>query len=119
MDGGSTQSLESLGLGGDGDEIAAIAEIERQFGVCLDYSGAGNWHTAGDVFTALRHKLPSDTRDDVEVWRKFAEAISSETGANPGKVAPSTLLLAKPLSHRRFWLAVIVGLAAAAYIALT
>lgn len=112
----ASSPLETLGLGGDGDEIAAIAEVEQQFGVRLDYSNARDWWTAGDVFAALLEALPSDSRGDEGVWRRFAQAISRETGVDPNRVAASTLLLAKPISWRRLWLVgTVIGLTAAAY----
>ncbi|SDD62144.1 hypothetical protein SAMN05444678_11763 [Sphingomonas sp. YR710] len=86
---------KSLGLGGDGDEIAAISEVERRFGVRLDYSDARHWKTAGDVFAALQQALSSEQAEAVETWPLFAEAISGETGVDPTKVTADTLLLGK------------------------
>ena len=40
-------SPKSVGLGGDGDEIAAIDDVERAFGVKLDYADVSRWLTAG------------------------------------------------------------------------
>jgi hypothetical protein len=48
----ASSPLDTLGLGGDGDEIAAITEVERQFDVRLDYSTAGDWRTVGRVCSA-------------------------------------------------------------------
>ncbi|MEH6756806.1 MAG: hypothetical protein V7676_04775 [Parasphingorhabdus sp.] len=119
MGNAASSPLYTLGLGGDGDEIAAIADVEKQFAVRLDYTSAGNWRTAGDVFSALRQEIPSGSRNDEEVWRRFAEAISRETGVDSHRVVASTLLLAKPISYRRLWLiSAIAGLAAVAYNAL-
>ena len=83
----------SLGLGGDGDEIDAVREVERRFGVQLDYSDAHTWSTAGDVFTALRRALPAEQANAPQTWSTFADAISAETGVDPTKVEPRTLLL--------------------------
>jgi hypothetical protein len=87
--------LASLGLGGDGDEIDAIAEVERTFGVELDRSDAHAWVTAGDVYAALLRSLPGRQRGGPAVWARFAEAIASETDADPKRVRPETLLLGK------------------------
>lgn len=115
----SSLPLATLGLGGDGDEIAAITEVEQQFGVRLDYSIAREWRTAGDVFSALQNALTSEPPDTEAMWRKFAEAISRETGVDPGRVAASTLLLGKPFPYWRLWLiGAVVGLVVAAYKAL-
>jgi len=110
--------LDTLGLGGDGDEIAAITEVEQEFGVRLDYSSASEWRTAGDVFAALLQALPSGSRDGAHDWDRFVEAVSRETGVYPHRVTPSTLLLGKPI--RYLWLfGAIAVLAAVAYKMLT
>lgn len=88
----------SLGLGGDGDEIAAITEVERCFGVRLDYSDSQNWETAGDVFAALQRELPAEQAAAHDTWTRFAKAISSETGVDHSRVTHETLLL----GERRF-----------------
>lgn len=56
--------LQSVDLSGDGDEISAIDDVERAFGVVLDKADASHWHTAGDVFASLRKALPSGIQDD-------------------------------------------------------
>lgn len=89
--------LDSLGLGGDGDEIDAIAEVEQSFGVRLEYSTAHSWYTVGDVFAALQRALPADDRHAEDRWHRFTQAICQETGAAPDRVRPATLLLARPL----------------------
>jgi hypothetical protein len=86
--------LETIGLGGDGDEVDAIEAVERRFGVVLDTADSANWVTAGDVFSSLLRGLPQDRRDADAAWRPFCEAICEESGADPRKVGPDTLLLA-------------------------
>ena len=83
----------SLGLWGDGDEIAALRDVERKFAVQLNYSDACNWVTASDVFAALQRTLPASQAQNAETWRVFAEAISAVTGVDPAEVKPSTTLL--------------------------
>ena len=83
----------SLGLWGDGDEIAAIRDVEHRFGVQLDYADARNWVTAGNVFAAVQRALPAEQAEAAEAWSMFAEAISAETGVDPTTVKPETLLL--------------------------
>lgn len=102
----------SLGLGGDGDEIAAIKEVERCFGVLLDYSDSQSWTTAGDVFAALQRALPAERAAAYDTWARFAEAISSETGVDPSQVTHETLLLGQHRFERRILLAIaiVVGL---------
>jgi hypothetical protein len=89
----------SVGLGGDGDEIAAIDDVERAFGIKLDYSDAPQWLTAGDVFDALRKALPADKRDTADLWERFSAAICGVTGVNPKAIERGSPLL----SSSRFW----------------
>ena len=104
----------SLGLGGDGDEIDAIENVERAFGVRLDYSDARTWLTVGDVFATLKRALSDDERDG-DHWARFTAAISEETGVDPSRVTESTLLMGR--AHFDWRLALVaaclaVGLAA-------
>ena len=91
------QHLETIGLGGDGDEVDAILEVERRFGVSLDYGDAANWQTTGDVFASLLNALPPDQRDQDDLWTRFTAIMCSETGAEASRVGPNTLLLGLPL----------------------
>ena len=91
------ERLETIGLGGDGDEVDAITEVERHFGVSLDQADAPNWLTAGDVFDSLLKALPPDQRNRPELWGQFATIMCSETGADASRVGSETLLLALPL----------------------
>lgn len=101
----------SLGLDGDGDEIAAIKEVELCFGVQLDYSSSQSWTSAGDVFAALQRALPAERAKAHDTWTRFAEAISSETGVEPSRVTHETLLLGQHRFDRRVLLvvAIVIG----------
>jgi hypothetical protein len=105
----------SLGLGGDGDEISAIAEVEHRFEVQLDYSDAQGWTTAGDVFAALQRALPAEEAATHDTWARFAEAISMETGVDASQVKRETLLLGQHRFDRPLLLlvAAAIGLALA------
>ena len=92
-------TLESLGLGGDGDEVDAITQVEREFGVTLPYEQAPSWETVGHVFQSLISVLPGDYAEE-EIWARFTAAISLETGAEPSQVMPATRLLAIPLREK-------------------
>lgn len=89
----------SVGLGGDGDELFAIADVERAFGVKLDYSDAPQWHTAGDVFSSLQQALPANGRDEPALWARFTEALSAQTGVDPATIQNDSPLL----SQSRVW----------------
>jgi len=92
----------SVGLGGDGDEIVAIADVERAFGIKLDYADAPNWHTAGDVFLSLCKALPVSACEDSDLWPRFAEALAAETGVDPENIEMNSPLL----SDSRIWVAI-------------
>ena len=89
---------KSVGLGGDGDEIAAIDDIERAFGVKLDKADAAQWHTAGDVFVSLCKALPADSGDDGQ-WSRFTEILTDQTGVDPKAIEKDSPLL----SQSRLW----------------
>ena len=86
--------LPSLGLGGDGDEIEAIRDVERDFGVTLDYSDASTWTTSGDVFRSLCSALGPGRCNDPDLWPRFASAIAKQTDVDPMRISRETLLLA-------------------------
>ncbi|OYX50832.1 MAG: hypothetical protein B7Y97_06335 [Sphingomonas sp. 32-66-10] len=90
----------SVGLGGDGDEIAAIDEIEMTFGVTLDYADAPTWQTAGDVFRSLQNSLPADVALAPDTWDRFAAALTHETGVDPATITPDSPLLDEAISWR-------------------
>ena len=94
---GEHPMLKSLRLGGDGDEIVAIQNIEMEFGVCLDQTDAPDWVTVGDVYLSLLKVMPSDGTDDSSVWKRFCEAICRESGADSTLVGERTQLLSPPL----------------------
>ncbi|MDB5708596.1 MAG: hypothetical protein JWL96_666 [Sphingomonas bacterium] len=108
--------FESLGLIGDGDEISAIRDVERCFGVTLDHSEASGWRTVGNVYSALEAALPADRRTAPDNWTRFTQAISDETGIDPTNIGRDTLLLAT--GGRRRWhiilAIVVIGAVAAA-----
>jgi hypothetical protein len=90
----------SVGLGGDGDEIAAIDEVEAVFGVTLDYADAPTWETAGDVFRSLQTSLPADIANAPDTWDRFAAALTHETGVDPATITPDSPLLDEALPWR-------------------
>lgn len=90
---------KSVGLGGDGDEIFAIDDVERAFGVKLDKADAPHWHTAGDVFVSLCKALPDDVGDDDGLWARFTKVLTDQTGVDPKVIEKDSPLL----SQSRFW----------------
>lgn len=104
---------KSLGLAGDGDEIAALRDVEHYFGVSLDYSDAQHWETVGDVFTALQRALPADKADATATWTDFAKSISKQTGVDASLLNTNTRLIGKNagIGYRAYAL-IIIGLMA-------
>lgn len=90
-----TRHLQSVGLGGDGDEIEAIHGVEEAFGVKLDRSEASSWRTAGDLFAALQNALPPAEQQNPALWMRFAVAICGITGADPRRIEPASPLLSE------------------------
>lgn len=86
-------SPASVGLGGDSDEIAAIEEIEAEFGVMLDYADAPQWHTAGDVFRSLLAQLPAEQSDNPDTWDRFVRALTDQSGIDPTEITPDSPLI--------------------------
>jgi len=93
---------ENLGLGGDGDEISAIQEVEDEFGVHLDYTGAHTWSTVGDVYNALLAQLSPEEAERADVWDRFSRAICRETGISPLRISLESGLIAED----RLWISV-------------
>jgi len=85
---------KSLGLGGDGDEVEAIRDVEQEFEVTLDKEDAPNWHTVGDVYSSLQRALPPELRNDPCTWQRFCKVLCKETGADSTLVDGGTRLLA-------------------------
>ena len=109
------QKLKSVGLGGDGDEIAAIDDVERAFGVRLDNADASRWLTAGDLFRSLQKALPAEAINSPDLWRRFTVALCGQTGVDPDDIEMDSPLL----SRSRLWVHVanasaVVWIAAAA-----
>ena len=90
----------SVGLGGDGDEIAAIDEVEATFGVTLDYADAPTWQTAGDVFRSLQSSLSAEVANAADTWDRFAAALTHETGVDPATITSDSPLLDEAVSWR-------------------
>src|SRR5262245_26834708 len=92
------EPLESIGFGGDGDQVDAFLALERHFGVSIDDAQCGQWRTAGDVFTAFVQALPDDQRQRDDLWPTFASFMCEETGADASRLGRDTLLLGFPIS---------------------
>lgn len=86
---------ENVGLGGDGDEIAALRDVEETFGVSLDYSSANEWTTVGDVWDALLKQLPVGASQHPDNWTCFKESLCRETGMDPKRVTLKSGLVAE------------------------
>lgn len=90
-----------VGLGGDGDEVDAITDVERALGITLDSSAAGEWYTAGDVFQSVLSATPAPERDDPDLWLRFTAALCATSGVDPHRIEPASPLLSQ--ARLRLW----------------
>lgn len=73
--------LESIGLGGDGDEVAAIERVEAEFGILFDHADCESFVTVGDVWRALLQGLRVDesSAEAAAAWPVMVRALGDET----------------------------------------
>ena len=93
------ESARSVGLGGDGDEVYAIQNVEKTLAVSLDYGDAPKWATAGDVYQSLLKALPAEEAVKPDLWDRFAAALCEETGVDPKTIRPESPLLVGSLGR--------------------
>lgn len=105
----------TVGLGGDGDEIAAIEDVEAEFGITLDVADAHEWSTAGGVFQSLTKALPADMGAHPDTWRRFATALTKQTGIDADWITAESPLLCKTHWSRLSVAACLIGIAAAGF----
>ncbi|MCW4463158.1 hypothetical protein OK349_15710 [Sphingomonas sp. BT-65] len=110
-----TEHLISVGLGGDGDEIAAIEDVEAEFGIALDVADANEWSTAGDVFQSLAKALPAGEAAHPGTWRRFATALTQQTGIDANRITAESPLLCETHWSRLSVAAHLIGIAAAGF----
>jgi hypothetical protein len=84
--------LDSVGLGGDGDEVAAIESAFARFGVDVPIEDASRWVTVGDVWSSLCQILPK-APDQPEAFLRFCTALAYETGVDPKQLDQNSRLL--------------------------
>ena len=90
--------LSHLCLVGDGDEIDAVEDVERAFGVTIDTATAGGWRTVGDLHDALLPALPDYVAKQPGTWRRFRWALCQVSGDDPELVDRATLLIGPGLN---------------------
>ena len=79
----------------DAPQIGHLRAVEKEFGVNLDYTDAGDWTTVGDVYEALRGQLPQSDPGEPDIWDRFRLAISCDTGIPCSELKPHTGLVAE------------------------
>jgi len=84
--------LDSVGLGGDGDEVVAIEIAFARFGVDVPVEDAPGWVTVGDVWTSLCRLLPH-VATQPNAFLRFCIALCDETGADPEEVDEQSRLI--------------------------
>lgn len=71
--------LESIGLGGDGDEVDAIRRVEARFGILFDYEDCERFVTVGQVWRALLKELGRSDAQAVHLWPELVRELGEET----------------------------------------
>ncbi|MCR0985082.1 hypothetical protein [Roseomonas populi] len=66
----------------------------------FDVRDAPGWRTEGDLHMSVLQVLPEPCPHVDETWTHLARAVAAETGADPRRVRPETLLLGVPLWDR-------------------
>jgi hypothetical protein len=84
--------LDSVGLGGDGDEVIAIENAFARFGVEVPVEDAPTWVTVGDVWDSLCRILPK-APDQPDAFLRFCTALAHETAVDPMLVDANSRLL--------------------------
>jgi hypothetical protein len=84
--------LESVGLGGDGDEVLAIENAFARFGIDVPIEDASRWVTVGDVWSTLCRIL-SQAPDQPDAFLRFCSALAYETGVDPMQIDHNSRLL--------------------------
>ena len=100
---------QSVGLRGDGDDLAALEFVEEEFGVTLDDRDVSDCHTAGDVFRSLLRLLPPAAATDPTTWTRFSAALAKESGVDPRLITEESPLFETGSFWRGFgevWLGV-------------
>jgi hypothetical protein len=83
--------LRTIGLWGDGDELAAVADAERRLGFRLPIEDAPQWFTVGDVYRSIQKRNPEFASK--VTWRKLCVGLCLGKGADPRRVTPTTTLI--------------------------
>ncbi len=93
--------LETLGLGGDGDEVDSIERVEKRFGIAFDHEDCERFDTVGDVWRALVKELRLSEAEAAPLWSDFVAELGEETlrKAEFSKVGLETRLLVPPLAE--------------------
>ncbi|MCT2558808.1 hypothetical protein N0B51_07425 [Tsuneonella sp. YG55] len=84
--------LESVGLGGDGDEAIAIENAFARFGVDVPIEDAPKWVTVGDVWSSLCRIVPR-APDQPDAFLRFCTALACESSVDPRLVDQDSRLL--------------------------
>ena len=84
--------LDSVGLGGDGDEVIAIENAFARFGIDVPVEDAPRWVTVGDVWSSLCRVLPKAS-DQPGAFLRFCAALAYETAVDPKLIDEKSRLL--------------------------
>jgi hypothetical protein len=85
-------SLLTLGLWGDGDEIWAIEEAFAALNLKVPVEDAANWITVADLWDSVLRISPEFDAEP-QIWDNFRIALGNETGVDWTKVESTTKLI--------------------------
>ena len=100
--------LTHLGLLGDGDEVAALRHVEKEFGLRIYPGKTEHCFTCGDLFDVVVAAMPPSAPGDATIWERFCRALCLETGDRPDLVRRETILIA-PSPPSSGWLRRVLG----------
>jgi len=86
-------SLNTLDLGGDGDEVDFLEDVEKAFSILLDQKNVEGMITMGDLEILVAGKRGSDTKSGQD-WGRLCEIAKIHSG-QAGQIDRNTTLFAK------------------------
>ena len=84
--------LDSVGLGGDGDEIDAVEKAFARFGVPVPYDDAPTWVTVGDLWASLLCLLLRAAKQP-DAFLRFCRDLCDEPGIDPHLIDENSRLI--------------------------
>ena len=84
--------LNTLGLGGDGDEVDLLEEVEKAFSILFDQKNVDELITMGDLEILIAGKRGSDAKSGQD-WERLCEIAENHSGS-AGQIDRNTTFFA-------------------------